>query len=388
MAWFTLNKNKQKEITVSSTDSPLFSTFSSPFMKVAGGNLSLPYVRAYSSSEPYIRFGNDNLFPQIINQMYHQSPLNNGIINFKANAVIGGGFELNSLDTTGIQKVKEYTFITKNNFKKLIRQLTKDIILHGRVAVIVDPTGKEVSYKRVGPEQVRVNETKTKFSISSDWSRSIDIQTYPAYSAGVKCKSIYYYEIDGDGGQDIYPIPGYCSALNWCYVDGESSYLHKSNIINSIFPSFVIKLAKKFGSEAEAQLFHDTINKAKGAPEAGRIMTFVGQTLEQLPVIEALPQNNNDKLFTQTDERIDANISRAHQIDPLLMGIRVSGKLGSGNELQQSYQIFEKNVVMPIREMVTEIGDELLFIAGVTATITINNYQIVNEVIVDKTQIL
>ena len=82
MAWFTLNKNKQKEITVSSTDSPLFSTFSSPFMKVAGGNLSLPYVRAYSSSEPYIRFGNDNLFPQIINQMYHQSPLNNGIINF------------------------------------------------------------------------------------------------------------------------------------------------------------------------------------------------------------------------------------------------------------------------------------------------------------------
>jgi hypothetical protein len=43
---------------------------------------------------------------------------------------------------------------------------------------------------------------------------------------------------------------------------------------------------------------------------------------------------------------------------------------------------------MPIREMVTEIGDELLFIAGVTATITINNYQIVGEEIVDKTQIL
>jgi hypothetical protein len=67
------------------------------------------------------------------------------------------------------------------------------------------------------------------------------------------------------------------------------------------------------------------------------------------------------------------------------MGIRVSGSLGNGNELVESYNIFEKNVVMPLREMMEEVADELLFIAGINSTIKINNYQIIGEEIVDKT---
>jgi len=147
----------------------------------------------------------------------------------------------------------------------------------------------------------------------------------------------------------------------------------------------MIKLAKKFGSQDEINQFKDTINKAKGAPSAGRIMTFVANSVEQLPTIETIPTNNNDKIFDSTLQRVDANICRAHSIDPLLMGIRISGSLGNGNELQQSYTIFEKNVVMPLREMMEEVGDELLFIADVKSSIKINNYQIIGEEIVDKT---
>jgi hypothetical protein len=385
MAFWNFKKTNQEPLSTESDS--LYSQFSTPFGSIGDGNLSLPYVRSYGS-EPYVRFGNDNLYPQLINQMYYQSPLNGSIINFKANAVIGGGYEIESGESTALQKVKEYSFIKKNKFNKIMRQATKDLIMHGRVAVLVDPTGKEVKITRVGPERVRLNASKTKVTLSDDWSRSINMVAYPLYNPSLKVPSIYLYEIDGDAGQDIYPIPQYCSALNWAFVDGEMSYLHKSNIINSIFPSFMIKLAKKFGSQEEIDQFKNTIDKAKGAPSAGRIMTFVANTAEQLPSIEAIPTNQNDKLFTQTDERIDANISRAHSIDPLLMGIRVSGKLGSGNEIQQSYTIFEKNVVMPLREQITEIGDELLAIGGINSTIIINNYQIINEVIVDKTQIL
>ncbi len=383
MAWYNF---KSEKITETISPSPLMSEFSTPFGKIGDGNLSMPYVSAYGT-ERYIRFGIDNLYPQIINQIYFMSPLNGAIINFKSNAVIGGGFTLSSpADQSAIQKVKEYTFIKKNKFKKVMRQATKDLIMHGRVCVIVDPTGTDVKLERIGPEKVRNNKQKTIFTISDDWSRSINMYELPPYSAGLKCKSLYLYEIDGDAGQDIYPIPQYCSSLNWAFVDGESSYLHKSNIINSIFPSFMIALAKKFGNSEEIGKFKDTINKAKGAPSAGRILTFVANTKEELPTITPIPTNSNDTLFTQTDERIDANISRAHSIDPLLVGIRVSGKLGGGNEIQQSYIIFEKNVIMPLREMITEIGDDLLSIANINSTITINNYQIIGEIIVDTTK--
>ena len=381
MAWYNFSK-KQESVTIG--DEPLYSQFSTPFGKIGEGNLSLPYVRSYGS-ERFVRFGTDNLFPQIVNQMYFQSALNGSIINFKTNAVIGGGYELKSNDTTGVQKVKEYTFIKKNKFNKLLRQVTKDLIMHGRVCLIIDPLTKDISIKRVGPEKVRSNSTKTVYTIADDWARSVGMFEILPYYVGAKERTLFVYEIDGDAGQDIYPIPQYCSALNDAFLDGEMSYLQKSNIINSIFPSFMIKLAKKFGSQDEINQFKDTINKAKGAPSAGRIMTFVANSSDQLPTIESIPTNNNDKIFDSTLQRVDSNICRAHSIDPLLMGIRVSGSLGNGNELQQSYTIFEKNVIMPLREMVTEIADELLFIGSVNSTITINNYQIIGEEIVDKT---
>lgn len=376
------NFGKKQEIKIE--EGPLYSTFNTPFGKIGEGNLSLPYVRGYGS-ERYVRFGNDNLFPQIVNQMYFNSALNGSIINYKANATIGGGFELISNDTSAVQKVKEYTFIKKNKFSKLMRQLTKDLIMHGRVCVIIDPTMKDISIKRVGPEKVRVNISKTLYTISDDWARSVGMYEIKPYYVGCNEKTLFVYEIDGDAGQDIYPIPQYCSSLNDAFLDGEMSYLQKSNIINSIFPSFMIKLAKKFGTQDEINQFKDTINKAKGAPSAGRIMTFVANSPEQLPTIETIPTNNNDKIFDSTLQRVDANICRAHSIDPLLMGIRISGSLGNGNELAQSYTIFEKNVVMPLREMMEEVGDELLFIADVKSSVKINNYQIIGEEIVDKT---
>jgi len=67
------------------------------------------------------------------------------------------------------------------------------------------------------------------------------------------------------------------------------------------------------------------------------------------------------------------------------MGIRVSGALGNGNELAQQYVIFEKNVVMPLRKMMTEVGNKILEIGKVNSTIEIINYQIIDEQIINMT---
>jgi hypothetical protein len=64
------------------------------------------------------------------------------------------------------------------------------------------------------------------------------------------------------------------------------------------------------------------------------------------------------------------------------MGIKVAGSLGNSDELQMSYSIFEKNVIMPLRDELTEIYDELLDIAGVKNSIEINDFQIIEKAIV------
>lgn len=383
---FNFGSKKQKTIETKVDTKPKFySQFSSPFGRIGEGNLSLPYVLPRNGS--YVPFGGDNVYPQIINQMYYQSPLNAGIINFKTNAVIGGGFNIDSIIKTAAQRVDEYTFIKKNNVNKISRQVTKDLIMHGRVYILVNKTedGK-VSVKRLGPETIRVNQDKSTFYYSSDWTRKVSEKTYVEYNPSIIGESIYVYEIDGDAGQDIYPIPAYCSALNDAFLDGETSYLMKSNIINSIFPSFMITLAKSFGSEAELNQFKQTMESAKGAPNAGRILTFIGDENSPVPTITPIPINQNDKIFDSTLKRVDENICRGHQIDPLLTGIRVAGSLGQGNELEKAYTIFEKTFIHPTRAQVEEILNDIFEIGGIPAKITIKNYQIVDNVIVDQTK--
>lgn len=387
MAWYNFGSNKKVELSEPINEKAGYFSFSTPFVKIGKGDLTKPYVDVHLTGlNGYIRFGGDNLFPQIVNQMYYTSPLNGSIIEYKKNAIVGGGYTLSDIKDAR-EKVKLYTFLKKNKFNKEVKNFTRDLIMHDRVAIMVwsDDSGVPYKMERVSPEKVRVDAYKNKAFISQDWLRQTGIEIVDLYQIGVsKKKCLYYYEKDTPG-QDFYPIPMYTSALNWMYLDGESSLLHKSNIQESIYPSLVVRRPKNFKSPEEAQMFQDALIRKKGADNAGFVWVLTADTKDMLPEIDTIQTSGNDKLFLQTDERMDASICRAHQIDPFIMGIRVSGKLGSGQELEHAYLTFEKNYVMPMREELEYLFNDLLFIFGISTTLTINNYQIVEGSIKDET---
>jgi hypothetical protein len=364
-----------------------YQSFSTPFLKVPTTNLSLPFVDDRFQARGYVPFGEDNLYPQYLNQMYYTSPLHSAIVNYKVNAVCGGGYELLVDGLTAIDKVDSYAAEKRIGIRKNIKPVLMDLIVHGRVYFIIQlKNGKAVKYKRVGAEKVRVSKCKTMYLVNDNWQYVTKIDKYEPYHP--ECKDgayIYTYENESLG-QDIYSLPSYTSALNWVFLDGEMSYLHKSNIQNSVFPSFAMMFPKKPQGREEMELIKETVNKLKGAENAGKAVAFFANNQEQLPKIEAIPTNNNDQLFIQTDGRIDEKICQAHEIDPLIMGIRVSGKLGSGMELQQSYQTFEKNVIIPLREELEYIFNDLLEISGAKSQFVCVEYRIIGESIVETTQ--
>jgi hypothetical protein len=102
-----------------------YSAFSTPFLTVGDGNLALPSINTlYLGVGGFIRFGNDNLYPQLINQMEHTSPLNGSILKFKKNAVIGGGYELEPLSDSGVEKVIIYCSSCPNCSNELLLSKT------------------------------------------------------------------------------------------------------------------------------------------------------------------------------------------------------------------------------------------------------------------------
>jgi hypothetical protein len=318
--------------------------------------------------------------------MYYTSPLHGAIVDYKTNAAVGGGFELTvDKNATATEKVDVYTFDKRTNLKQLVPVLTKDVIIHNRAYFYLcfNQIGDLIKIKHIGAEKIRKDKYGETYFICEDWSSQIDIKEIKPYRWNLKQRECLYVYENKSVGQDVYPLPQYSSAMNWAFLDGEMSYLQKSNIINSIFPSFAMMFPKKPQSEEEKIAIKNTIDKAKGAQNGGKAIAFFANNAESLPKIESIPTNSNDNLFQNTTESIDSKICQAHIIDPILMGIRVSGKLGSGSDIKQAYIIFEKNTIIPLRNIIEDIVNELLKIADVKADFTINNFQIVNETIVE-----
>jgi hypothetical protein len=359
-----------------------YQSFSTPFLKVPKGDLSLPYIDSRYASRGYVPFGDDNLAPQLWNQLYFSSPLHGAIVNYKTNAVIGGGYTFDETKLSAKDKVNLFAFTKKIGIKKTLQGLTRDLILHERVYFILTLKNKQlVKIKRVGSEKVRTNKDKTIYSINDDWQYNNSIKQLTPYHPNCgDGEYIFCYELESVG-QDIYPIPQYTSALNFAFLSGELSYLQKSNIQNSIFPSFAMMFPKKPQGKEEMQLIKDTVEKAKGAANGGKAIAFFANNKESLPELVNIPTNSNDDLFRGTSELITEQICFAHTIDPILLGVRTTGSLGSGSDIKQAYIIFEKNVVAPIRESVTDIMNMILKIADIDTKMEIVNFQIINETI-------
>jgi hypothetical protein len=157
------------------------------------------------------------------------------------------------------------------------------------------------------------------------------------------------------------------------------SYLQKQYIVNGIFPSYAISFPNKPANEEEKQELKNTITGSRGAKGGGKIWTFFGRGKDTLPDIQTIPVSQLDNAFQSTTESIDSKICQAHTIDPILMGIRVSGKLGSGSDIKQAYIVFEKNIVMPLRTEIEKVFNDLLSIAKAKGKYVINEFQIVED---------
>jgi hypothetical protein len=382
MAWydrFINSKPKGPEVVEG------YQSFSTPFLPVGRGNLTLPYVNGRYVQESWVRFGEGNLYPELLNQMYYSSPLHGAIVDFKTNAVIGGGFNIITDKLTPQEKLDMYSFEKKVNLKHTVKAVTRQLILHNRVyfKLYFGEKRKLIKIENVSPEKVRISPCRKYYYLSDDWSTRIDTEKIKPYH--IACSDeiqLYCYEVKSVG-QDYYPLPTYTSALNFAFLSGELSYFAKSNIQNSVFPSFAMMFPKRPQSEEEKHMIKETIDRLKGAANAGKAVAFFANSADQLPKIESLPTNDNDKLFHEASALNTEQICFAHTIDPILLGVRTSGSLGNGSDIKQAYVIFEKNVVMELRMQITTIFNELLTIAKIPADFTINNFQIINETIVE-----
>ena len=173
MAWYNIFKKEESKPEVVEG----YQSFSTPFGKVGSANLSLPYVNGRYQISGYIPFGHDNLFPQLLTQLYFTSPLHGAIVDFKTNAATGGGYVLKTDKLTNEEKLNVYTFEKKAKLNKLVPSVTKQLIVHNRVyfKLFFNDKGEVKKIENVFPDKVRVNKEKSCYYICEDCDSRIDV---------------------------------------------------------------------------------------------------------------------------------------------------------------------------------------------------------------------
>ena len=348
-----------------------------------------PAIERYNGNG-YIYFGIDNLYPNVLNDLYNRSGLHSAIIDFKRNLISGAGYELEGEDgLTPMKKVELRQFVDlidgENSLQNALNDIVLDYVIHSTVYFKVywnSDKSRILKMKRVEPSKLRIGvnpkdmEEVNRYYYCFDWKNygQYPMTEIPKFSLDKNNNRVEIYRyINKNPTVNWYTLPQYSSGTNWMHLDAEVSNYHKSNIENAINPSMALKFYKLPANEEEKRDILTSIKKNfQGSSNTGRAMVFFADSKETAPDIEPIAVSNIDKQFSVTADQIQRNICYSHKMNPEIMGLKISGNLGNSNDLGQSMEIFNKSTIQPAQRDIEQIINSFLYINKIPVTFRLN----------------
>lgn len=346
-----------------------------------GMDLSQPFVDDYQNRTGGVWFGENNLYPQILNQLYISSPMHQSCCNFKKYSVIGNGYEWDGYDSLDVPtKIAIKQFESMSKFKATSKTITLNYIKHGRAIVLLHYSKqykKYTHFKLVDPEAIRntsvglFNDTPSHYFYSRDWNLSMSNFLFTPYKVGNTDEWQVLELKNWVGGFRSYGMPDWVSSANWQKVGADIALLHKSAIENGIQPSVIYKYPYIMSPDERTVWEAGMRQNAKGAKNYGRAMKVEANGKDNLPDVDIVTTTDNHALFEQTSKEYKEEVAISHGINPALMGVRIAGSLGQTEEIEFSAEQFNKLWVKDNREIIEYFLNEIATICGVTTKLTI-----------------
>lgn len=382
MGWFSKNSKLVENNTVENIDIECFRS-----INTEGLDLSQPFVDDYfSRGFSWVFFGEENLYPQILNQLYISAPMHQACCNFKKYSLIGNGYEWQGYESLSVaEKIQIKQFETMSGLFRNKSKLVLDWIKHGRVIVLVhysQENKKYTHFKLVDPQDIRnsyvgiFKDNPDKYFYSKDWTRSASQMEFKPMSPN-NTDEWQVVEIRNNvGGFKAYGMPDWVSSANWQKVGADISLLHKSAIENGIQPSVIFKYPYVMSPDERMQWEQGMQKNAKGAKNYGRAYKVESQSKDLMPETEVVSTTDNHALFEQTSKEYKEEVAISHNINPALMGVRVAGSLGATDEIEFSAEQFKKLWINENKEIIEKFLNELAQICGIRSTLVIKETDI------------
>lgn len=341
-------------------------------------DVKVPEFKA-ERGQDWVRFGNNDSYPNEVLNMLNKSPKHNAIIGGKLTYIYGGGFK----DATTAQGIN----FLKNVNGRFTKKLIADIEVHGGAAIECIPKrGGGYKFYHITFFRIRSNEANTKFYYKKDWNNRDIIQAkeYNAFYPGIKTRSIMYFK-EYRSGLGTYPLPAYLPITNYVMADIEVSKHTYSNAKNGFAASKMISFFNGDpGEEGKAIIEGQLGLKYEGSDGKKTIVSF-NDDKQKAPQVDDLGASDLTKEdFSAVDNLITSNIIIGHQVNNgILFGIQTPGKLGTATETREAYEVFNNTYAKLKREQVEGIIEYLGYCNGVTEKLELINTPPIGVTITD-----
>lgn len=325
----------------------------------------------------WYRYGESNLYPQYITELYNKSSLNRRCIQAKSYAAFGEG--LRTLDPN-----LEYVLGKANPYESwndVFEKIVLDYVIYGGFAinVIWNKTGDKIlDFYHVQFADIRSDDFDPAtdrvewYYYCTDWSRykkhkPIKYKNFNPDEA-IEYPSQIFYWFDYAPGNRFYPLPTYSGSATDIQLNIELSTYHLSNISNGLSPSLWINFnGGQPDSMQQAALYQEISSAFSGVQNAGKFFMTFSNSKDDAPDITPL-QSVNDEYYINVLDMVRSSILTGHGISsPLLLGIRdqVGGGLGSNkDEMTIAWNQFMESVIKPMTKALLKPMDRLMFYSG------------------------
>jgi hypothetical protein len=323
-----------------------------------------------ASREGFVNYGADNLFPQYLVDLFHSSATHNALSTTIAMMIFGEGFDATTLE--GRLAFDQW------NLNDELRKACLDFKIQGGFALEVNWSLDRTTIANVSHlpfENIRsgfVNEEEIveTYYYSKDWSNKqeerVEIHRFHK-EMNIEFPTQILYVKPFSPGSFYYPKPDYIGSINYIELDKEIGVYHINNIKNGMAPSYRVHFLNGIPPQEERNRIRmDIERQLAGASNAGKFIVTYSDDPERKPIFEPFELSDAHNQYQFLSEEVTSKIMVGHRVtSPQMFGVSVPGKLGGGGELAEASELFERNVIAPARQVVTEAVKTLLNASGI-----------------------
>lgn len=328
------------------------------------------------SNMGYVSYGDDNLFPQYLIDLFKSSATHNALCTSIAYMIYGDGVQADTLDAR--LKIQEW------GLQDEIRKACLDLKIQGgfalEVVYSIDRTTiakvRHCPFENVRSAEVNEDEDVDFYYYSKDWSdRRQEPEVIKSFDpeAAVEHPVQILYVKPFSPGSYYYPKPDYIGSINYIELDKEIGVYHINNIKNGLAPSFTIHFKNGVPAQEERRKIRNDIERQlAGATNAGKFIITYSDSPDRKPDFEPFPLSDADKQYQFLSTEVSDKIMVGHRVvSSAMFGVKTAGQLGNTQELEIASTLFDRQVVKPYQSIVTQALESVFLAAGTPAVISV-----------------